>query len=161
MAGKHWYQVIDKEGNVIFEGMRKQICDRFCIDEHYFCQIRTHNYAFQNKYYIKDLGLKAHIQPSDMTLYKQQLAEQKAAQCRWNIQPKPEKKKTPFERVKWHLDIYGNTITYKNPKKIVEELEDLGYQLKITHEPKRVIRQKDCNQGEVFSECWIIQKLNK
>ena len=161
-SNRHWYQVVDKDGKMIFEGTRKQVCDKFCIDDHYFYQLRTHNYAFKNQFYIKDSGLLAdHKAPKELTPYQQMLLKEAEEKKRWNIHPPKEKKKTPFEQIKWHLDIYGNTIAYKDPKKIVEELEDMGYKIKVVHEPKRVIREKGTNYGEVFSECWIISKENK
>lgn len=159
MAGRHWYKVVDRDtGETVFEGMRKDICDTFGLDDHYFYQVRTHGYAFKNSYYIEDMGLKKDVHPSDMSLYKEQLEKKKQNEQRWNFKPKKEKKKTPLENIKWHLDIYGNTITYKNPKKIIEELEGMGYKLKVVHEPKRVIRHRESKVGEVFSECWIISK---
>ena len=69
-----------------------------------------------------------------------------------------EKKVKEYER---RFDIYGNTITYSDPKRMLDAFAEDGYLVTSKHEPKRVIRNKSGGIVEVYSECWILELKNK
>lgn len=89
-----------------------------------------------------------------------------------SIRKKDGEKKSPrqtkFEKevdfIKRHLDIYGNTIMFKNPIKHLKALGEMGYLTTIKHNPKRVINYKSENaviNRETFDESWVIELIRK
>lgn len=80
---------------------------------------------------------------------------------------KQKKKQTQFEKevelVRWHLDIYGNTIVWKNPKRIIEQLEKQGYETSVEHREPRIVRYftPDGKVNDNLDERWIITLIKK
>ena len=77
------------------------------------------------------------------------------------------KRKTKFDNqisdIELMLDVHKNTIIFKNHDKVIERLNQDGYYVKETHEPKRVINGKGlCTKRKyVYDECWILELIRK
>lgn len=75
---------------------------------------------------------------------------------------KNSKFKEQLDMIKWHLDVYGNTVSWVEPKKYIEALEKDGYFVESRHVPKKVIHQKhSTNISDIFYECWILTLIKK
>ena len=160
MGAKHWYRVTRKDGNTELEGTCKDICEYFKLDPVYFYQITKYHHTLKDQYKVIDLGLKSEVHPSRMTKYKKKL-EAKKAETTVFFKPEKPKKETKLEKVKRHLDIYGNTITYKNPVKLLAELKKIGYEVRAIHEPRREVYRSTAKKPEIYSECWILELLKR
>ena len=68
-----------------------------------------------------------------------------------------------YENVKWHLDIYGNTIVWKDPKKIIKELESDGYEVEVEFRERKVTRYITADNIAVdeLPKRWIITLIKK
>ena len=144
----------DKDSPIIFEGIRKEVCHELDIDERFFYSMNnSHDCILNNMYYV------------EKCTYKHANGAKKARDPKFI---KPVKKKTKFDKkiesIEWHLDIYGNTIIYKDYEKINKRLEKDGYFVTALHEPERVIKYTNISgegDRDIYSECWILTLVRK
>ena len=147
---KKWYQVFDTTNNneLVFEGYKEDVCTYLCISDGIMYRCVRHNKSTRDGYLIRNAG---RIDQLDQT------KERKRGR------PHKEERKTEsaYDVAKRMLDIYGNTIIYKDFKKIPEKLKEEGYIVKTNYEPKRVIRRVATKKAEVFRECMILELIKK
>ena len=148
---KKWYQVFDatNKNELVFEGYKEDVCTYLCISDGIMYRCVRYNKPTRDGYLIRNAG---RIDKIDNT-------EERRKKGR----PRKEerKKESAYDVAKKMLDIYGNTIIYKDFEKIPEKLKEEGYIVKTKYEPKRVIKRIETKKAEVFRECMILELIKK
>lgn len=134
-----------KSSPIIATGTRKDICEALSIGEYYFYRMnKEKSNLLSNQYYTEKI---------EKSIAKEKKKVEKAKTI--------PKKKSPYEqkieRIKQMLNIYGNTIIYKDHERIIKRLNKDGYSVKVTHEPERVIKSlSNSIDSEIYPECWLL-----
>lgn len=146
MNSKYVYTVFsaDEPDDVLVEGAVKTIANKIGLTEqgvHHHIKMGTPIY-FQDKTYL--------ISKNEIIDYKKEKRTKK-----FDIE---------LDRIKRHLDIYGDTIVWKEPSMFLKALEEIGYFTETKHTPRRVIKYRksiDHPRFEVLDENWIIKLVKK
>lgn len=80
-----------------------------------------------------------------------------------SAQRKQSKFNERIDEIEHLLDIYGNTIIYKDLEKVFDRLNADGYFVTATHEIRREIKSKNpaAWDNEVYDECWILELVRR
>lgn len=152
------YQIRETKTNVIvFEGTLQDFCKRFDICKTtVYSGIKNYNGTFYyGRYRLIELGEldeNGQIIPvENVPAYKQPTRSS----------TRISKKEQLYLDLKKHLQIYRNTIAYKYAEEFQERLKEEGINVKVIHEPKRIIYKKSGSDREIWPECWIFELVKK
>lgn len=140
---------LDADSPIIFEGSSVRVCARFgTTARHLATMFARNNPVLKGSYLVTRMPLKEY--------YENHEKEKRSRN-------KKSKFQKTLDMVELMLDRHGNTIIYKDHDKIISRLEQDGYFVKDTHEPKRIIRKSSLgdHRGEVYPECWILELVRK
>ena len=155
------HETMEPDSPVIIAGNRKEVCAELLLDEYWIYKLlKNKDNILANQFYTEVRPCKTKKEADQVK--REAFTKKKPSKKR------PSKYEEYIAMLKNMLDIYGNTGIFKNackhrsPEKIIERLESDGYHLKVTHEPRRVIKSLlSPGEGEVYEECWIIELLSK
>ena len=152
MATQYYYYVHDTgdpESRIICEGKCSVIVNRFHIGAN------TLNRLFTiGRYYLPGGNFIERVELSKRKDKEEQDRRKKRSRSKFEKQ---------INSIEHHLDVYKNTIIYKDSKRIEDRLEKDGYHVRLIHEPKRIIKSTNVSHSgcEVYPECWIIELIGK
>ena len=158
------HETTDPDSPVIFTGRNGHVAKEFGIPVNnlakmmYRGQVNLHGKHFMERVSYND------ISDEDRKKYMFNIFEKKEKPQKVRRKPKSKFDKN-IEMIENMLDIYGNTIIYKDFEKVEARLTADGYHITAVHEPERRIKRLSIGKGnagwEVWSECWILKLIRR
>lgn len=155
---RHFYYYIhkteDPESEVIFHGKCGDVAKRYGVTSNQLDgKVRSGNCLLNDIHFIERVDLNESRQGKRKNY------------AGLNYPKKRSKFEETVDTVEKMLNIYGNTIIYKDLDKIQQRLEKDGYSIKVKYEPERRIKHKALSSGngnvEVYNECWILELVRR
>jgi len=149
------HDTADPSSKVIWHGKNGDLCKEFCITPHELSDIfKTSAKLLYEERYVERKYLDTVSKDILRDANKLKVKKKRKSKFEQNIQM--------LEKM---LDIYGNTIVWKDFEKVEARLNKDGYFIKAKYEPERRIRYLKMGSGngayEIFDECWVIELVRK
>lgn len=155
MAQIYFYYVhenLNPKSKIIFKGKKGAVTRHFGLKDYVVTKIFDTDYHVIDGAYYIERKLLSEVSEED----RRPVSTAK-------------KRKTKLDEtvdmVERMLDIYGNTIIYKDFEKVEARLNRDGYFIRAKHEPERRIKVTTMSKGdglyEVYDECWIVELVRK